>query len=78
MFINTFKTHYDKHCHIKEKHIYTYNNKPWFTNGLKHACRKKNHLHKVFLKKRAKGSEEKYKQYKNKLTSILRFCEKSC
>ena len=50
--------------------------KPWMTNGLKHACRKKNLLYKEFLKTRTNVSEEKYKKYKNKLTAILRRCEK--
>ena len=50
--------------------------KPWMTNGLKNACRKKNLLYKEFLKTRTNVSEEKYKKYKNKLTAILRRCEK--
>ena len=50
--------------------------KPWMTNGLKNACRKKNLLYKEFLKTRTNVSEEKYKKYKNKLTAILRHCEK--
>ena len=37
--------------------------------------RKKN-LYRDFLRKRTNKSEMKYKAYKNKLTSILRFCEK--
>ena len=51
--------------------------KPWITNGLKNACRKKNTLYKKFLRSRTVISETKYKLYKNKLTSILRFSEKS-
>ena len=50
--------------------------KPWMTNGLKNACRKKNLLYKDFLKTRTNVSEEKYKKSKNKLTAILRLCEK--
>ena len=46
------------------------------TNGLKNACRKKNLLYKECLKTRTNVSEEKYKKYKNKLTAILRRCEK--
>ena len=46
------------------------------TNGLKNACRKKNLLYKEFLKTGTNVSEEKYKKYKNKLTAILRRCEK--
>ncbi len=33
-------------------------------------------LYKYVLKSRSKQSEDKYKTYKNKLTSILRKCEK--
>ena len=51
MSINEFRTHYDKHCPIKEKHFYINNNK--------HACRKKNHLYKVFSKKREQKEVKK-------------------
>ena len=51
--------------------------KPWMTSGLKNACKKKNLLYKMFLKSRSKQSEDKYKTYKNKLTTILRKCEKN-
>ena len=37
----------------------------------------KNLLYKYFLKSRSKQSEDKYKTYKNKLTTILRKCEKN-
>ena len=47
------------------------------TSGLKNACKKKNLLYKMFLKSRSKQSEDKYKTYKNKLTTILRKCEKN-
>ena len=47
------------------------------SSGLKHACKKINLLYKYFLKSRSKQSEDKYKTYKNKLTTILRTCEKN-
>ena len=50
--------------------------KPWMTSGLKNACKKKNILYKRFLKSRSGVAEVRYKSYKNKLTSILRQCEK--
>ena len=37
---------------------------------------KKNKLYKDFLRKRTKEAEMKYKNYKNKLTCILRYSEK--
>ena len=48
--------------------------KPWFTKGLRNACRKKNCLYK---KTRTDTAEMKYKAYKNKLTSVLGNCEKN-
>ena len=46
------------------------------TKGLVNACKKKNLLYKRFLTSRSSMSEIRYKTYKNKLTSILRYCEK--
>ena len=71
-------TVYDKHCPIKKVCIKSHEiRKPWFTNGIKNACNKKNNLYKQFLSCRTKNAEEKYKKYKNKLTTILRRCEKN-
>ena len=50
--------------------------KPWITNGLKNACRKKNRLYKIWLHSQTPAAESRYKTYKNKLTSILRTAEK--
>ena len=50
--------------------------KPWITNGLKNACRKKNRLHKIWLHSQTPAAESRYTNYKNKLTSILRTAEK--
>ena len=55
----------DKKCH-----------KPWLTHGLVNACKKKNSLYKLFLKNRTSQSLIRYKNYKNKLTNILRYAEK--
>lgn len=61
-----------KHKPRKESTI-----KPWLTPGLINACKKKNNLYRQFLKHRTDQSERKYKTYKNKLTNILRYSEKS-
>jgi len=39
------------------------------TKGLENACKKKNNLHKLFIKSKTKEAE-KYKLYKNKLTVV--------
>ena len=50
--------------------------KPWFSKGLKNSCKKKNQLYKQFLTKRSDKNLTRYKQYKNKLTSLIRSSEK--
>ena len=76
-FINVFSETFNSSFPVrpgsppqKRKH------KPWMTNGLVNACKKKNLLYKRFLTSRCSTSEIRYKTYKNKLTSILRYCEK--
>ena len=68
---------YNKNCPIiNEKIKKNRTDKPWMTKSLINACKKKNLLYREFLKKRTDECESKYKRYKNKLTSILRYCEK--
>ena len=68
---------YNKNCPImNEKKRKKRTDKPWMTKSLINACKKKNLLYREFLKKRTDECESKYKRYKNKLTSILRYCEK--
>ena len=50
--------------------------KPWITRGIVTACKKKNVLYRKFLKLRTMEAENKYKVYKNKLTSIMRQSKK--
>ena len=76
-FIDIIQTLFNKNCPVKR--IIIKNNKydkPWITPGLKNACKKKNTLYRRFLKCRSKEAEDRYKSYKNKLTGILRYCEK--
>ena len=70
-FIETFSKLYNLHCPVKKSHAKGISKKPWITNGLKNACRKKNDLYRSFLRERTQTSEYRYKTYKNKLTSIL-------
>ena len=76
-FLNKFLQLFNEFCPVKQ--IKTSQNKvykPWFTNGLKNACRKKNQLYAKYLSSNCNQALEKYKKYKNKLTKILRSCEK--
>ena len=73
-FLQTFTKLFDKHCPMRVLKLKNQSreNRPWMTKTLINACRKKNTLYRQFLKNRAPDSENKYKLYKNKLTSILR------
>ena len=77
-FIEIFQSSYEKCCPVKKVRVDENNGciKPWFTKGLRNAYRKKNCLYKKFLQNRTDTAEMKYKAYTNKLTSILRNCQK--
>ena len=53
----------------KRKHI---PRKPWITQGIISSINKRNKLYKVSLEKPSQVNIDKYKQYRNKLTSIIR------
>ena len=78
MFLDVFTERYDKHCPLKKVNVTKgiREGKPWFTNGLRNACKKKNTSYKNFLRNRTQSAQVKYKTYKNKLTTILRVSEK--
>ena len=73
-FISVFNSAYNYCCPVKR--IKRNVTKPWFTQGLRNACKKKNILYRRFLQNRTRLNETKYKVYKNKLTIILRLAEK--
>lgn len=75
-FITTISQLYDKYCPLVARGSKRNIDKPWITKGLQNACKKKNLLYKQFLKSRTQEAENKYKKYKNKLISIMRFCKK--
>ena len=76
-FIETIKNIYDRNCTCKKVYFTKKKNyKPWITKGLQNACKKKNNLYRRFIRCRSKDAEMKYKIYKNKLTNILRYCER--
>ena len=69
-FIETFSKLFNLHCPVKKAHAKSIYKKPWITNGLKNACRKKNGLYRSFLRERTHTSEYRYKTYTN-LSSYL-------
>ena len=77
-FVTNFTTLFDDSCpKIKiTTDRKAFNSKPWMTSSLINCCKKKNLLYKQFMRKKLKVAEKRYKNYKNKLTTTLRFCEK--
>lgn len=76
-FLEIVTSLYNKHCPIK---VFRKQNKylkcPWISKGLQNACKKKNNLYKLFLKLKTKEAEDRYKQYKNRLTAVMRMAKK--
>ena len=76
-FINILKTLYDKKLSYKKGKLKCKANvPPWMSKSLIKACRNKNKMYKTYIKCKTDVNEQKYKCYKNRLTSILKFCEK--
>lgn len=76
-FLTILIEKYEKHCFFK-KFVRKRKNvdKPWITNGIEKACKKKNALYRKFITTMTKQAENNYKIYKNKLVSIIRISKK--
>ena len=71
-FFSIFSEQYNICCPVKTiRAQVARRDKPWITNGLKIACRKKNRLYKIWRHSQTPAAESRYQIYINKLTSIL-------
>ena len=75
-FIAVVKDFFDQACPLRKINSKKRPNQPWLNKGLLNSCKKQKLLYKRFLKHRTVVSENKYKTYKNKLTSLKRICKK--
>ena len=75
-FINVTKEKFNESCPLKKVNYKKMPIQPWLTKGLLNACKKQKTLYKQFLKCRTSITELRYKNYKNKLTTIKRKCKK--
>lgn len=72
-FLAIFKSLYDYYCPVRKVKVKPKNKQNlWMTKGLVKACKKKEQLYKDFIKHRTKDKAYKYKQYRNRLTTIIR------
>ena len=78
VFTNIINNAFVKNCPVKvisktEKNIPM---KPWINQTLLNCCKKKNTLYRKYLKCKSAQALQRYKLYKNNLTSLLRKAEK--
>jgi hypothetical protein len=78
-FLQKFVAIYNNHFPIEKRTIKTYRNayKPWITCGILKSIRKKHKLYQESIRANSPDKSLKYKQYKNKLTSVIRAAEKT-
>ena len=55
---------------------YSFEHKPWITSGITKYIRHKNNLYTTYLRNKSTRSNNKYKNYNNKLTNTIRAAEK--
>ena len=77
-FNDIIKQTYDMHCPRKKMRIDNKKkaNKPWLTNSLIKCCKQKLKLYKRFINNKNESNEKKFKNYRNRLTTVLKFSEK--
>ena len=76
-FINKLKQYYDKNIPlvtIKKRKNHAKN--PWITHGILNSINTRNKLYKSYICKPSKQNHERYKQYRNRLTNIIRTSKK--
>ena len=76
-FINKFLYHYNKRIPLVRTKITKKKNRtPWITRGILRSITTRNRLYKKALQSRSNSDFIKYKQYRNKLTAIIRLSRK--
>jgi len=75
-FMSVLDKKINVNCPVKYGTNKKIKNKPWMSKALLVSCKRKNLLYKQFLRRRNNVSEITYKNYKNKLSGLLRKAEK--
>ena len=75
-FLRMFKQIYEESFPLTRVKIRCRNRLPWLSDGLKASIKHKNKLYLIYLKHQTLYNISKYKQYKNKLVSLLKIEEK--
>ena len=78
-FLDRFNTILNSTMPLVKKRVkcYSKSNKPWVSSAIKKSIHRKNSLYRNYFKNKTIINKEKYKKYKNNLTTIIRVAEKS-
>ena len=77
-FINKLTYYYDKNIPlVKSKQHNSKIRNPWITRCILRSIKTRNKLYKSYISKPSEHSLKKYKQYRNKLTDIIRTSKKA-
>ena len=76
-FLKYFVSLLDKYIPLKEKTHNIKIKKPWNTRAILKSIKQKNRLYKMFRCTPNNQNETKYKQYRNKLNSVIRQAKRS-
>ena len=74
-FINIIKAGFQKCFPLKRLSIKRSKDQEWITMGLKTSSNTKNKLYREYLRQKTNTSEQRYKNYKNKFTTLCRAAE---
>ena len=75
-FHSKYKDLFNKHFPLRRISKKNSKHKDWVTKGLIVSIKHKTRLYRKYLKRPTEQNNLKYKRYKNKLSTVLRKCEK--
>ena len=75
-FVDKFMYYYNKNIPIVKNKKHKKSKQPWITKGILRSIFMRNKLYKQALKGQCESKMKKYKQYRNKLTSLIRLSRK--
>lgn len=78
LFLETFSKVFDNCFPLQENKVKNhFNSKPWITTGLAKSIKHKNKLYKKFISAPTSANNNKFKTYRNKLTTLIRISKKN-
>ena len=76
-FLTLFSDIYNRNFPLISRKTGKKNNQPWITQSIINSCNHKNRLYRRFLRNPSEANRRLYKNYRNRLTTIIRLVKKS-